>query len=95
MRPYEVGVILRADISNDALSSLMETVQGWIESNEGVVNQIENWGRRRLAYPIKKQRDGYYVFYKANIAPSGTAEIERNLRLSEDVLRFLVIREEE
>ena len=95
MRPYEVGVILRADLSNDALTGLMETVKGWIESNDGVIDQVNNWGRRRLAYPINKQRDGYYVFFKTSMPPSSTSEIERNLRLSENVLRFLVIREEE
>ncbi len=95
MRSYEVAVIIRADIGEESLSQQIETIQGWIESGGGSVTQIDHWGHRRLAYMIEKQRDGYYAFYKAEMNPETPVEVERNLRLSENVLRYLIIREDE
>jgi small subunit ribosomal protein S6 len=95
VRSYEVAVIIRADIGEENLSQQIETIQGWIESGGGKVTHIDHWGHRRLAYLIEKQRDGYYAFYKAEMSPEAPVEIERNLRLSENVLRYLIIREDE
>ncbi len=95
MRTYEVGVILRADLSDEEISSHLETIQGWIEANGGKVVDVNHWGRRRLAYPIEKQRDGYYLFLKTEMPPDAPAELERNLRISETILRYLIVREDE
>lgn len=95
MNAYEVGVIIRADLDSDGFKAMLETLHGWIEDNDGIVNHISNWGRRRLAYPIRKQRDGYYIFYRVDMPPASTASIERNLKLNENVLRFLVTKDEE
>lgn len=95
MRPYEVVVIIRADLSDEDLATQIETIQDWITSKGGSISKVDPWGRRHLAYPIAKQRDGYYLLINAELPAAAPSEIERNLRLSENVLRFLVTRGDE
>lgn len=95
MREYEMMVILRADLSEDDLSTQIGAVQGWIEANNGTITEVDRWGRRRLAYPIERQRDGYYLLYKLNLPPAAPLELERNLRINENVLRYLIVRQDE
>jgi small subunit ribosomal protein S6 len=92
MRLYELGLILRVDKTEDELADLVETIKGWIVNQEGKIVKEDVRGRRRLAYPIAKQRDGYYIFYEIEMPTTAPAEIERNLNISEDVLRYLFIR---
>jgi small subunit ribosomal protein S6 len=93
MRTYEVAVVVRADLSDQDRSVQIETFKGWISAQGGNVIQIDHWGRRRLAYPVSKQRDGYYLLLKAEMPANALGEIERSLRISENVLRFLITRE--
>ncbi len=95
MREYEIMVIVRADLQEDDLTSHVETIKGWITAKEGTVNEVNHWGRRRLAYPIARQQDGYYILFKANLPASAPIELERNLRITEGVLRYLVVRRDE
>jgi small subunit ribosomal protein S6 len=95
MRLYELGLILRVDKTEDELADLVEAIKGWITGQEGKIVKEDVKGRRRLAYPIAKQRDGYYIFYEIEMPTSAPAVIERNLNISEDVLRFLFIRRDE
>jgi small subunit ribosomal protein S6 len=91
VRNYEIVVAVRADLAEEELTAQIDTIKGWVTSKEGKIVQADHWGRRRLAYPIKKQREGYYILLKAELPPTAPAEIERSLRLNENVLRFLVI----
>lgn len=95
MHTYEVVVVLRADLSEEEQSTQINTIQDWITTQNGNISQIDHWGRRRLAYPIAKQRDGYYLLLKAEMPANLLSELERNLRISENILRFLVTREDE
>jgi small subunit ribosomal protein S6 len=95
MRLYELGLILRVDKTEDELAALVETIKGWITGQEGKIVKEDVRGRRRMAYSIAKQRDGYYIFYEIEMPTSAPIEIERNLNISEDVLRFLFIRSDE
>jgi small subunit ribosomal protein S6 len=91
--PYELTFIVRVDPSEEVINNTVTQVQGWVEvDNLGQVTKIDRWGRRRLAYEIDKQRDGYYVCMTAEIDPRNLPELERNLRLSPDVLRYLLVR---
>jgi len=94
-RQYEVGIILRADMSDDDIAARLESLKAAVEQQDGSFESIDHWGRRTLAYPIAKQRDGYYVFVKAQFPPALPAEVERLMRIDEAVLRYLVIRAEE
>jgi small subunit ribosomal protein S6 len=95
VRTYELMVVIQADLSDEDLNARIETIGDWVEANGGKVVGTERWGHRRLAYPIHKQRDGYYVLFRVEMPPTAPAEVERNLQIAEDVLRYLIVREDE
>jgi small subunit ribosomal protein S6 len=90
MRDYEVVFIVHPDLDENAMKGVIEKVQTWITDSGGSVVKTDNWGKRRLAYEIRKQREGQYVFIQTQMAPTFTNELERNLRFLEPVMRFLI-----
>lgn len=97
-RAYEIIVIVRLDVDEAAVNSTIDQIRGWIEGENnatGTVQKVDRWGRRKLAYEINKQREGYYVMYNAEMEPSNLDELERNLNLSQNLLRYLVIRKDD
>lgn len=96
-RPYELGFIVRLDTGGDeAVNEQISQVQTWVEAEElGQVTKIDRWGRRKLEYEIDRQREGYYVFIEANIDPAGLPELERNLKLTNNIMRYLIVRQED
>ena len=95
MRQYELMVIIQGDAGDEGVATLVDTIRGWIEGQNGNIVRIDNWGRRHLAYPINKQREGYYVLFTVDLLTAAVTELERNLRISEDVLRYLTVRLDE
>jgi small subunit ribosomal protein S6 len=91
MRSYEVIFIARADLDENAMKSLVERVQSWITDAGGSVDKVDLWGKRRLAYAIRKQREGQYVYMETQFAPAFSAELERNFRFLESVMRFSIV----
>ena len=91
MRSYEVIYIVHPDLDENALQGVNERVQGWISAAGGTVDRVDNWGKRRMAYSIRKQREGQYVYMEAQFAPAFSAELERNMRLLEPVMRYSII----
>jgi small subunit ribosomal protein S6 len=94
MRNYEVAYIADPEMDEQSLASLEEKVTGWIQGVGGEAVKVDRWGRRRLAYPIKKRVDGYYTFVSARIPPRASAGLEREMRLNEQILRFMVTLQE-
>ncbi len=90
MRDYEVVVVLQPDLDETSLSGLMDKISGWINDFGGKVAKMDHWGKRKLAYPIRKHREGFYVLLNAQLAPSSVRELERNLQYTEPVLRYLI-----
>jgi len=92
-KPYELTFIVQIDANEDAMQATVDQVKAWVEAEDnGQVIKIDRWGRRRLAYEIDGQREGFYVLFEANIEPDHIPEIERDLKLSSEVLRYLIIR---
>lgn len=92
-RPYELTFIVRVDPNEEVMNEAVEQVKAWVEADEhGTVTKIDRWGRRKLAYEINNQREGYYVLFEAEIAAQGLPELERNLKLSPNILRYLLVR---
>ena len=91
MRSYEVILIVHPDLDENALKGIVDRVQGWIKDSGGSVDKVDQWGKRRMAYSIKKQREGQYVYFETQFAPTFSAELERNLRFLEPVMRYSVI----
>ncbi len=91
MRNYELVVIIQPDLDENALTGVIDKVKGWITDAGGNIAKVDIWGKRRLAYAIRKQREGQYVFLQAEMKPSFSAELDRNLRFLEPVLRFSIV----
>ena len=91
MRNYEVVLIVHPDLDENALTGIIEKVKGWITEANGTIEKVDLWGRRRMAYAIRKQREGQYVLLQAKMEPSYTTELDRNLRFLEPVMRFMTI----
>lgn len=94
MRKYELAYIADPDLDEQALSDLHEKIEGWIKAEGGSVLKVDRWGRRRLAYQINKKHDGFYVFIKTELPAEAGRSLEQNLRLTEDVMRFMLILDE-
>lgn len=91
MRAYELVFIVHPELDENAFTEVVERVQGWITEAGGEVEKVDLWGKKDLAYPIRKQTQGQYVLMNINMAPEYGIELERNLRLQEPVMRFLVV----
>jgi small subunit ribosomal protein S6 len=94
MRNYEVGLIVHPDTNQQTLDELLTKIKGWITESGGTVAKVDVLGKRRLAYVIRKQRDGLYAFLYADLPGAIPATLERNLRLTESIMRFSIIRTE-
>ena len=92
MHNYEVIFIVHPDLDDNNLKGIVERVQGWINTAGGSIGKTDLWGKRRLAYAIRKQREGQYVYIEAQFAAAFSAELDRNLRLLEPVMRYSIIR---
>lgn len=95
MALYEHILIARQDVSNQQVETLVEEMTKVLTDNGGSVLKTELWGLRNLAYRIKKNRKGHYVLLHINAPHAAVAEMERTLRLNEDVIRVLTIRKDE
>ncbi|MFW5991900.1 MAG: 30S ribosomal protein S6 [Halanaerobiaceae bacterium] len=93
MRNYETTFILNPEMEEDDREDLMERIKGIITA-EGEINEVDVWGNRQLAYEINDQRTGFYAVIDFNSEPEVVDELERNLKIIDDVMRFLVVRKD-
>ncbi len=89
-RDYELGFILNPEVSEDQTGAILERIERIVKNHDGQVVKVNQWGRRRLAYPIEHHRDGYYVFIDMILTPETMIELDRTLKVSEEVMRHLV-----
>lgn len=89
-RDYELGFILAPEVNEEQTRGILDRVGQIVAARGGEIVRVNQWGRRRMAYPIEHHRDGYYVFVDMIAAPETISELERNLRVSEEVLRHLI-----
>ena len=94
MNKYELAVVVNAKIEDDARTAVIEKVQAYITRFGGQVSDVDEWGKRKLAYEIQKMREGYYYFIHFEAEATAPAEIEARLRIMDNVLRFLCVRQE-
>lgn len=95
MPVYETVLIARQDLNTTQVEELTSFFTDIIKKNGGSILKTENWGLRSLAYRIKKNRKGHYVLIETDTPPAALLEMERNMRLHEDLLRYMTIRLEE
>jgi small subunit ribosomal protein S6 len=92
MRPYEVMIILDASLEEDAIRGQIDKAQDIIRTNGGNPTRVDRWGKRRFAYEVKHQWEGYYVLIEATSEPIAMSELDRALHLADEVVRHKVIR---
>jgi len=94
MNKYELGLVLNANVEEEVKVATFEKAQDLITRFGGVVDKVDDWGKRKLAYEIKKQTEGYYSFTTFTAESNVPAEIEQRIRIMDNVLRYLIIRQE-
>lgn len=91
MRTYEVIFIVRPDVPETEIDALAESLQQTVAGTGGGVDKMEKWGKRRLAYRVRGQREGYYVFFELHGTGDVVRELERRLKVSEPVIKYLSV----
>ena len=95
MNKYELALIVSAKIEDDERAAAVEKAKEIITRFGGVVTEVEDGGKKRLAYEIQKMREGFYYFIHFEAESSAPAEIERHVRIMDNVIRYLVVRQDE
>jgi small subunit ribosomal protein S6 len=91
LRQYEIMIILPPNLEEEVAAGATERVRGYVTSRGGEVHSLELWGRRRLAFPIQRYREGIYHVGRFSLAPEQAVELDRSLRLNEQILRHLIV----
>ncbi len=94
MRNYELAFIIRPTVAEEGVTGVVEQVSQLVKTGNGEVTSVDVWGRRTLAYPIDKYREGTYVLCQIKLPPAAMVELERNLKLSEEIIRYLLVKVE-
>jgi len=90
MRNYELICIVQPDLDETAFNETVDRVKGWITDAGGKVDKVDVWGKRKLAYLIRKQREGQYVLLNVSLPAEATANLDRNIRFLEPVMRHML-----
>ena len=94
MNKYELAVVVNAKIEDDARAAVIEKVQSYITRFGGTVTNVDEWGKRKLAYEIQKMKEGFYYFVKFESETTAPAEIESRIRIMDGVIRYLCVKQE-
>lgn len=92
MHEYELALIVRPNVDEEGQQALIERLSALLTADGGEVTNVQSWGRRQLAYPINKVNEGFYYFVQGHFASTALPEVERAIRLSEDILRHMFVR---
>ena len=94
MNKYELTVVVNAKIEDDVRVATVEKVKEYVARYGGTVTNVDEWGKKRLAYEIQKMKEGFYYFIQSEADATAPAEIERHVRIMENVIRYLCVRQE-
>jgi small subunit ribosomal protein S6 len=89
---YESAVMINAALDDEQIESIISRIKEIITNNGGEIREIENWGRKRLAYMVKKSKIGYYAIFRFNAASNIVSKLERTYTLDEHILRYLTVK---
>lgn len=95
MRNYELVVIVTPEFDEEATTEIIDRMKDWISESGGSLNNLDHWGRRKFAYEINSHKEGQYFVFDIDLPPTYVATLERNMRLQEPILRFLITHQEE
>ncbi len=88
---YESAVLINASLDDQQIDSILSKIKDIIINNGGQIRELENWGRKRLAYPVEKSKIGYYAIYRFDAPSDIVAKLERTYSLDEQILRYLTL----
>ena len=95
MNKYELALVVSTKLEDEARDAVVEKAKGYITRYDGTITEAEEWGKKRLAYEIQKMHEGFYYFIHFEAPSTAPAEIERNVRIMDNVLRYLVVKNED
>ena len=95
MNKYELAVAVSAKIEDDERAATIDKVNAYVERFGGQITNIDEWGKRRLAYEVQHMKEAFYYFIQFDAEPAAPAEIEDNIRIMENIVRFLCVRQDE
>ena len=95
MNKYELALVVSAKIEDDARTATVEKAKEYVTRAGGVVSEVEEWGKKKLAYEIQKQTEGFYYFVSFEAESNVPALVEQDVRIMDNVLRFLCVRKDE
>ena len=95
MNKYELALVINGRLSDEERDNALQAVKGIVERFNGKIGEVEDWGKKRLAYEIQKMHEGFYYFIHFEAASSAPVEIESRVRILEPVLRYLIVKEGE
>ena len=95
MNKYELALVVSSKIDDEARAAVVEKAKGYITRYEGTIGEVEEWGKKTLAYEIQDEREAFYYFIPFEAPATAPAEIERHVRIMDHVLRYLVVRQDE
>lgn len=94
MNKYELALVVSAKIEDEERAAVVEKAKSYITRYDGTVSEVEEWGKKKLAYEINHMREGFYYFIQFEADATAPAEIERHVRIMDNVLRYLVVRKD-
>ena len=95
MHKYELAVVVSAAIEDDERAAVVEKCKALIERFDGQVTNVDDWGKKRLAYEVQKMKEAFYYFIQFDAESTAPAEIESRIRIMDNVVRYLVVRQDE
>lgn len=94
MNKYELALVVNAKIEDEAREAVVEKAKNYVTRYGGTITEVEEWGKKRLAYEVQKMREGFYYFIQFEADATCPAEIERHVRIMDNVLRYLIVKKE-
>ena len=95
MNKYELALVVNAKVEDEVRAATVEKAKEYITRFGGTITNVDEWGKKRLAYEIQKMREGYYYFIQFDAEPDCPGQLESNVRIMDNVLRFLCVRQDE
>ena len=94
MSKYELALVVNAKIEDEAREAVVEKAKGYVARYGGTVTEVEEWGKKRLAYEVQKMREGFYYFIQFEADATCPSDVERHVRILDNVMRYLVVKKE-
>ena len=94
MNKYELALVVSAKLEDEARDAVVEKAKSYITRYNGVITEVEEWGKKKLAYEVQKMKEAFYYFIQFDAETTAPAEIESRVRIMDNVIRYLIVKQE-